>query len=210
MSVVRAISFDVGRTLVRLKGNGFCVDFAEKIGVNAEALRPLFYEYCLTKQYSLQEAVFRLCEEIGYKQPQRIVDEFRPSPVALFEDTLPVLKRLHSEGFIMVAISNCTPWEAGGLDALGIGEYLKEVFYSFIMGAAKPDPVVFRVVQGVLGEPPEHILHIGDSRTADVDGAKAVGWRAALLDRGGQDHVPSDAPDGVPVIASLWRVFDIL
>ena len=39
----------------------------------------------------------------------------------------------------------------------------------------------------MLGEAPENILHVGDSATHDVAGAKSAGFRALLLERGRKD-----------------------
>lgn len=210
MKNVKVVSFDIGNTLLRLGGEGFCVDFAQRTGMTKEQLRPLFYKYFLTKSYSLSEAVFDLCRVIGFDRPQALVDEFRPTPVALFEDTIPTLDQLRNDGIAMVAISNCTPWEAGGLEPFGLERFLQEVFYSYAIGAAKPDPAMFHHVQRTLGERPENIVHVGDSRVADIDGATTVGWRAVLLDRAGTSSKEPRVSPGVPVIRSLRELRDVL
>lgn len=203
MKDVRVISFDIGNTLLRLGGNGFCVDFAVKTGLSIEVLRPLIYEHFLTQRRSLNEAVFSLCRVIGFENPQKLVDEFQPAPVSLFEDTIPALDHLRAKGITMVAMSNCTPWEAGGLEALGLGQYLEDVFYSFAIGAAKPDPAMFRHVQKALGVSPANIVHVGDSSVADIDGARAVGWKAVLLDRTSDRNERRNSGADVPVVRSL-------
>lgn len=210
MRNVEVISFDIGNTLLRLGSEGFCVEFMVKTGLPRELLRPLVYEHFLTKRRSLREAVFSLCQVVGFENPQKLVDEFRPAPVSLFEDTIPALEQLKAEGITMVAMSNCTPWEAGGLEALGLGRYLKDIFYSYAIGAAKPDPAMFRHVQKALGESPDNIVHVGDSRIADIDGARAVGWQAVLLDRAGEWNGPRSTSGDVPVIRSLRELYSVL
>lgn len=203
MRGITVISFDIGNTLLRLGSGGFCVEFGAKTGMSKDALRPLMYEHFLTKQRSLRDAVYDLCSVIGFRDPQRIVDDFQPVPVVLFEDAIPALEKLRADGFTMVGMSNCTPWEAGGMGAFGLDRYLQAIFYSFAIGAAKPDPAMFLHVQQAVGEPPERIIHVGDSYIADVRGAKAVGWRAVLLDRDGKWSEPRDRGGDFPVIRSL-------
>lgn len=210
MKAVRFVSFDIGNTLLRLGRPGFCVEFAAKTGLPRELLRPLVYEHFLTKQHSLHESVFNLCRVIGFENPQNLVEDFQPAPVSLFDDTLPLLEQLTADGITMVAVSNCTPWEAGGLEALGLDRYLKDIFYSYVIGAAKPDPAMFRYVEKALGAAPEDIVHIGDSVRADVLGARAAGWRAVLLDRTGDSNQRERVPDDVPVIATLGDLYGVL
>ena len=47
---------------------------------------------------------------------------------------------------------------------------------------------------------PGEVLHVGDQVRSDVAGARAMGMKAALLDRGGWH----DPVDGCPKIAHNW------
>lgn len=210
MKSVEVISFDIGNTLVRLGSGGFCVEFGAKTGLPMEVLRPLAYEYFLTKRWSLEEAVYEVCRVIDFKNPQKLIDEFRPAPGFLFEHTVPAMERLLADGVPMVGISNCSPWEADGMEGLGLNRYLREIFYSYAIGAAKPDPAIFLHVQKVVGVSPENILHVGDSRIADVEGAMAVGWQAVLLDRDGKSIEREGTSSGIRVIRSLRELRGLL
>jgi putative hydrolase of the HAD superfamily len=48
----------------------------------------------------------------------------------------------------------------------------------------KPHAAIFRSLADELGLPPQKILYVGDSRLADVTGAKNAGLRAAWVSRG--------------------------
>lgn len=194
------VSFDIGNTLIRPENNGFCRDFSIKTGISAETLRPLFYQYFLTQNMSLDEAVFKVCHIIGYDQPQKLIDEFSPSEIHLFDDVVPTLEELSGLGIEMFAISNCTPWEAGGLEAIGIKKYLKDVFYSYQIGFAKPSREIFEYAQRAVNKEPKDIIHVGDSLEADINGALTVGWKAIFLSREGKDVKPGLK---VPIIKSL-------
>jgi FMN phosphatase YigB (HAD superfamily) len=200
------ISLDIGNTLIRLEHAGFCNAFRTKTAVSRDILRPLFFEHFLTKNQPLEDAVFRVCNIIGYDNPQRLIDEFLPAAAFLFDDTIPALEEIKRIGLPMIAISNCTPWEAGGLELLGLNQYLDRVFYSYIVGAAKPDPAIFRHVQESIGVQPQYIIHVGDSWAADIVGAQSAGWRAVFLARE-DTSVPSKEVDAsVPVIRSLTEL----
>jgi putative hydrolase of the HAD superfamily len=72
------------------------------------------------------------------------------------------------------------------------------VVISAELGAAKPDPAIFRAALERLGATAGEAMHVGDSVEHDVAGAHAAGLEAVLVARDG-----AQAPDGVRVVASL-------
>jgi putative hydrolase of the HAD superfamily len=66
------------------------------------------------------------------------------------------------------------------------------------LGAAKPDPAIFRAALERLGATAGEAMHVGDSMEHDVAGARAAGLDAVLVARDG-----AEAPDGVRVVSSL-------
>jgi HAD superfamily hydrolase (TIGR01549 family) len=99
----------------------------------------------------------------------------------LYEDTLPVLEELRAHGLRLGLVSNTgrdlTAFVAHhGLDvgvALSSGAH----------GKVKPDPSIFRAALDRLGVRPEEAAMVGDSPDDDVEGARALGMRAFLVDR---------------------------
>lgn len=117
-----------------------------------------------------------------------------------FPDALPLLRALKERGVRVVAASN---WDASLPDALertGLAPYLDGAVSSAVVGAAKPDPAVFRAALELARCAPAEAFHVGDSPHGDVDGARAAGIPVALLDRHG---VLPDPPPGVAKLASL-------
>ena len=117
-----------------------------------------------------------------------------------FPDALPLLRDLKERGVRVVAASN---WDASlpeGLERTGLAPYLDGWVSSAVVGAAKPDPAVFRAALEIAGCRPEKAFHVGDSPGGDIEGARAAGIRVALLDRHG---VLPGPPPGVPKISSL-------
>jgi len=70
------------------------------------------------------------------------------------------------------------------LSALPFSEAFETVVYAGYDAPSKPAPEPFRRALSVLDATPERSVHIGNSPSADVDGAHAAGLRAALLPDG--------------------------
>jgi putative hydrolase of the HAD superfamily len=116
---------------------------------------------------------------------------------APFPDAAPALEALKRRGLKLVIVSNwdwsLPQWVAdAGLDRLVDG-----TASSAVVGAAKPAPDVFLEALRLAGAGPDEAVHVGDSLDGDIDGARAAGLRAILLERQG------DAPEGVETIESL-------
>jgi putative hydrolase of the HAD superfamily len=102
----------------------------------------------------------------------------------IFDDVLPTLALLREHGLKIGLVSNTgRDLDAfvrhHGLDvdaAVGSGAY----------GKTKPHPTIFRFALEQLGVAPEEAVMVGDSIEDDVEGARAVGMRAMLLDRDGR------------------------
>ena len=124
-----------------------------------------------------------------------------------FPDALPLLRTLRERGVRAVAASN---WDASlpeGLERTGLAPYLDGAVSSAVVGAAKPDPAVFRAALELAGCEAGEAFHVGDSLQGDVEGARAAGVRVALLDRHG---VIARPPPGVPKLSSLDEVPSVI
>jgi HAD superfamily hydrolase (TIGR01549 family) len=113
----------------------------------------------------------------------------------LFEDALPVLGELRSQGLVSNTGRNLDEFVAHHrLDvdaALGSGAF----------GRTKPHPTIFVAVLEQLGVEPVEAAMVGDSPEDDVEGARAAGIRRAfLLDR--EDRYP-ELEDRLPDLFGL-------
>jgi HAD superfamily hydrolase (TIGR01509 family) len=123
-----------------------------------------------------------------------------PEHLAPFPDAEDALRQLRASGFRLAVTSN---WQRGlraFCEALGIAGHLDIVVASAEVGAAKPDARIFNEACRQLGLPPDRVLHVGDSRAEDVDGAREAGLQAIWLCR----H-PEQA-DGPDVVRGLDQV----
>lgn len=99
----------------------------------------------------------------------------------LFEDALPVLEELRAARLRIGLVSN------------GIRDLNEFVVHhrldvdvavgSRAHGRVKPHPTIFQAVLEQLGAAPAESVMVGDSLEEDVEGARALGMRAILLDR---------------------------
>ena len=113
-----------------------------------------------------------------------------------------VLRALRAAGLRLVVVSN---WDVSlheALAATGLAPLLDGAISSAEAGAAKPEPAIFARALALAGGglTPADAVHVGDE-DADLEGARAAGIAAVLVDRGGA-RTP-DPPPGVPVLADL-------
>lgn len=100
-----------------------------------------------------------------------------------YPDAPPVLAELRSTGVRLVATSNWDCSLPGVLARAGLLGLIDAVVASAVVGAAKPDPSVFRAALEAARCEPGAALFVGDSLERDVAGARAAGIRAVLIAR---------------------------
>jgi putative hydrolase of the HAD superfamily len=125
--------------------------------------------------------------------------EFQPYP-----DSVPGLRALRERGLTLVIASN---WDCSLPEWLrppGLLDLVDGVVTSADVGAAKPDPPVFQRALEVAGVGPDEAVHVGDSLDTDIEGARAAGIRAVLVQRHGEP------PAGVETVRSLADLPSVL
>ncbi|HKB93079.1 MAG TPA: HAD family hydrolase [Gaiellaceae bacterium] len=125
----------------------------------------------------------------------------------LYEDTLPVLDELRGYGLKIGLVSN----SARDVHAFARHHALEidAGVSSFHHGKTKPHASIFRAVLDLLGVQPGEAAMVGDTVEDDVEGARAVGMRAVLVDRLGRN--PGFEPRiedlyGLPAALGLHRL----
>ena len=102
----------------------------------------------------------------------------------LYDDTMPVLAELRAAGLKIGLVSN----SARDVHAFARHHALEidAGISSFFHGKTKPHASIFRAVLDLLGVEPGEAVMVGDTVEDDVEGARAIGMRAVLLDRLGE------------------------
>ncbi len=122
----------------------------------------------------------------------------------LYEDAVPTLEALRAHGLRLGLVSN-TSRDLGSFVehfALDVDAWVS----SGAHGKVKPSPSIFRALLELLEVVPEESVMVGDTIVDDVEGARAVGMRALLLDREGRFPEASDrltSLAGLPVALGL-------
>lgn len=99
----------------------------------------------------------------------------------LYDDVQPVLQHLRREGVKLGLVSNSARdiQEFARHHALEVDAGIS----SFHHGKTKPHASIFRAVLDLLAVEPDDAVMVGDTVADDIDGARAVGMRAVLVDR---------------------------
>jgi HAD superfamily hydrolase (TIGR01549 family) len=122
----------------------------------------------------------------------------------LYDDALPVLRLLRGRGLKLGLVSN-TSRDLGAFVRhfeLDVDAWIASGAY----GKVKPSPLIFRAALDLVGCKPSAAVMVGDSPQDDVAGARAVGMRAILLDRGGRYP---DALERLDSLAALPAVLGL-
>ena len=116
----------------------------------------------------------------------------------LYDDVLPVLEELRRHGQKLGLVSN----GERDLDEFVLHHALEVdvAIGSRAFGRTKPHPSIFAAALERLGVEPGHAAMVGDSYADDIEGARALGMRAFLLDRDGRYP---DEPDRLPTLLAL-------
>ncbi len=102
----------------------------------------------------------------------------------LYDDALPVLDRLGEHGLLIGLLSN----SSRDLHEFVAHHSLRAdaVLTSHAHGKTKPHESIFRAMLDLLGVGADEAVMVGDTVDDDIEGARAVGMQAVLLDREGR------------------------
>ena len=111
----------------------------------------------------------------------------------LYEDALPTLATLRDRGLRIGLVSN----GQRDLDAFALhhGLAVDACVGSWRHGRVKPHRSIFDAALAALDAEPEEAAMVGDSYADDIEGARALGLRAILLDRDGLHEGEHDRID---------------
>ena len=187
MGKIQAVVFDLYGTLIYLPRH--------------RAFSKLFLDLGLTREETLKAKTIAMTET--FDSIGDLVAKIRPKEkgdfstyegliaqeVALvkpFSDTYETLSMLRDKKIEMGVISNFGTPYVEPFYTLGLKQWISLRVFSCHVGLIKPWPDIYRLMLRSLGEQPEHVLMVGDNHKNDVEGPKAVGMDALLIDRTGQ------------------------
>lgn len=148
----------------------------------------------------VDEAAAAACARELWREHRRF-NLWRKVPDGLVEG----VRALRTAGVPVVVVSNSEGQLAELFARLGLGDAFDLVIDSHHVGVEKPDPRIFALALERLGVAAPRALHLGDTFSTDVLGARAAGMRVALIDPFG--HYDGQYPDVQRVVdvASVCR-----
>jgi len=197
---IRAVTFDVGGTLMAPWPSVGAVyaGAAARHGVknlSAEILNRQFDEIWRAKRNfdhsrgawkKLVTATF-----VGLLKPSEILFQdlyqtfAEPESWRIFDDVRPALERLTQRGLKLGVISNWDERLRPLLHVMGLAHFFSVIVISCEFGCAKPSPAIFQRAAELLELPARSVLHVGDSRKDDLQGAQVVGMAGLVVQRNG-------------------------
>jgi putative hydrolase of the HAD superfamily len=231
--VVRAVFFDAGETLVHpypsfpdlfsqvLRRHGRVVEPEEVL----EHIVLVFDHFADAAQGTelwttspersrvFWHSVYRaLGERLDVERPDELADalytEFTTlANWRLFDDVLPVLRRLKEHGLVLGLVSNFEEWLEQLLERLAVTGMFDAVVISGLEGLEKPDPAIFRLALARAGVTASESAYVGDNPAFDTEPAEALGMTGVLIDR--RRRFPDHDGLRVETLADLPAVLDL-
>lgn len=178
---IRAVSFDIGGTLVVDEG-GRKRQLARLLGRSPEAIDDAYRRHLLTTRCEEEEALAALGAELGAPDlPRRARRAGVAGRPRLYPDVMPALGSLR--GMKLGVISNCSWVDRSRFRRMEIAAAFDAEVFSCDIAHAKPDPEPFRLAHRLLGIPAASVLHVGDDPLGDVAGAAGLGCPTAFVRR---------------------------
>ncbi len=110
--------------------------------------------------------------------------------VQLFDDVMPVLKRLRQE-YTLCSLTNGN----ADLHTIGIADVFHHRLSAEQVGAAKPAPRMFLEACRLADAKPHEAVHVGDDPHTDVFAARAVGMKTVWVNRRADDWTHDEGAD---------------
>jgi putative hydrolase of the HAD superfamily len=198
---IRAVSFDVGGTLIEPFPSVGAVyaAVARKAGLTGftpESLDARFtaawrakvrFDYSREAWANLVAAAFGgPPERFGVGSPlfAQIYDRFTQADAwRVFEDVRPILQQLRRAGLKLAIISNWDDRLRPLLRNLQLDQFFPVFEVSAESGIQKPAAGIFERAIAKLGLPSGEVLHVGDSELEDAAGARQAKLKGVLLRR---------------------------
>ncbi|MCG8592077.1 MAG: HAD-IA family hydrolase, partial [Proteobacteria bacterium] len=114
------------------------------------------------------------------QSPGEFLEAFRAWPRGLFPGAAELVESLRPHAQLaLLSNTNALHWD-GQRDADRVQALFETAFLSHELGLVKPDREIFEHVVAALDRPAERVLFLDDNQP-NVDGARAVGLRAARV-----------------------------
>jgi len=168
---------------------------------------------------AMAQAIFRMAGVMGDEEAltARFFERFwQLENWVIFPEVFDALERLRARGLKLGVLSNASSDLVGFLEGLGLLKWFDFAVVSAIERVKKPDRRIFERALEMAEVDVHEGLHVGDMYVEDMVGARRVGLRSLLMDRGEHGMFPnySEAsghpPGSLEVVRDLNDVVAVL
>lgn len=202
LNKIKAVSFDLGGTLITASAGEVYSAVAKKFGTNLDsqdvqssfvrtfashtAKRPVETSDEAERKWWYEVVTETLSDFEKISNFDDYFDELmkafsKTGSFSVYSDVLPCLKALEKANIRRVILSNWDSRVHEIIDGLELRPYFEDVLVSSEIGYSKPNPRIFEFLLDRLGLMANEVLHVGDDLTADVMGAHEAGLEALLI-----------------------------
>ncbi|MEM4736372.1 MAG: HAD family hydrolase [Nitrososphaeria archaeon] len=217
---IAIVSFDVWDTILDL--NPFHAKIAEKIALyTSKDYQKVYIEleenYRILKDYRRKKMlrfddIINHCLEISSKNLGISVEVIKKcvtkavlevdSKVLVKEDVKDIFSELICSGRRLVTVGNLIFWPGAYnrilLERAGLTEYFSLQIYADEVKVSKPDKEIFLKVCNEFNVLPKDVLHVGDNRIEDFEGALKAGMNAVWVNPNMNVNI-SEEGDGLAI-----------
>jgi putative hydrolase of the HAD superfamily len=214
---VAAVLFDLYDTLIHASpDNAFYHRVPAALGVGRDrwhaCYRALGRAAMLGELPDMATRVGLACHHAGYPVDHEVaaaaVRDQLPhfyAGIRLDPQALSTLDQLRAAGLRLAVVSNAAAASEPLLDILGLRTRVDAVILSCSVGVLKPDPRIYRAALGALQVGAADAAFVGDGGDNELRGARRLGLRTLLVERGLPHTGPARA-DAVLCCADLAAV----
>jgi epoxide hydrolase-like predicted phosphatase len=186
--MIKAIIFDFGRVISAQKPMSLFRGYEEELGIEPGTLNPIMFgsqawEDALVGRKTSEEFWQAIGPQLNLHTSEAVVD-FRQryrSDEALNEGVAALIRRLHADGDIKLAVlSNSPPGLSHWLEKWGLLGCFEVVFCSGDEGVKKPDAAAFEITLKRLGVEPAEAVFIDDTM-GHIKVARSLGLHGILF-----------------------------
>ncbi|MCF6278447.1 MAG: HAD family hydrolase [Anaerolineales bacterium] len=218
MNAFRAVFFDLGKTLMHakapwrpillrsdkalaasLRNNGVSIDISTFPYEFTNRINNYYTERDETlRETSILNLLRHILDEKGFRNvPDPILRAALDAKYAITQrnwgletDAQPTLHTLKSTGYLLALLSNAgdDPDVQALLDKFELRPYFNFILTSATCGYRKPHPYIFEQALNALKLLPQQTAMVGDTLSADIKGAQALGIHGIWINRRANIH----------------------
>ncbi len=150
-----------------------------------------FESVFFTQAYPTQEEAFKaVCDAFGVRPYPIVISKLiglwnkNKLFAKTYPDTVEVLEHLKSHGYKLAIVSNTQQGAVEDvMEKLDLAKHFDAIVLSYEHGVLKQDGELYEIALKELGVDKQDAIVVGDSIETDMEGAKAAGIKAVLIDR---------------------------